>query len=70
MIDAMQADFPRLSLGSLRRYHANLEQHHHFICEVCGAIRDITLPLNTNRIRVDFFGLCIECGPDRGQRSP
>ncbi len=63
----MQADFPRLSLGtvyrnldvlvsegeideipsvgSLRRYHANLEQHNHFICEVCGGIRDITLPV-------------------------
>ncbi len=101
----MQADFPRLSLGtvyrnldvlvsegeidelpstgSLRRYHANLEQHNHFICEVCGVVQDITLPvpkqlksslrrnhrLSANRIRVDFFGLCVECGPSRGQRK-
>ncbi len=71
------------SVGSLRRYHANLEEHNHFICEVCGVIRDISVPvpkrlksslrrnhrLSANRIRVDFFGLCVECGPGRGQRK-
>lgn len=27
------------------RYDANQEEHHHFVCTVCGKIRDIYLPL-------------------------
>lgn len=57
------------------RYEANVKPHYHFICESCGCIIDINLPIiselnnkvdnlissNTKRHRIEFFGLCKEC---------
>ena len=57
------------------RYDGNLEPHHHFNCEGCGRILDIDLPtprglakrlserhgLVSNRVRMSFFGLCLDC---------
>lgn len=57
------------------RFDANIEPHYHFICEVCGKIKDLDLPvdnkLNTrveeaihmtvNTHRIEFYGICDDC---------
>ena len=57
------------------RYDGNPKQHHHFICEACGAIDDLHLQAppslaqklrrargrTASRVRIDFFGLCEAC---------
>jgi Fe2+ or Zn2+ uptake regulation protein len=57
------------------RYDANREPHHHFTCEHCGRIDDISLKLADDlarrvrrkyrlaprRFRVEFYGLCRDC---------
>ncbi len=57
------------------RFEANIEPHYHFICESCGAIKDLSLPIDKTlnrriqseteytvfRHRIDFFGLCSFC---------
>ncbi len=57
------------------RYDGNPDPHHHFVCERCGEIEDLELPLPTGlltrlhrkhglaarRVRIDFYGLCREC---------
>jgi Fe2+ or Zn2+ uptake regulation protein len=61
--------------GALR-YDGNPAPHHHFTCEDCGHIQDISIPapralgrqlreryaLQAHRIRIDFIGLCTSCG--------
>ena len=56
-------------------YDANTSHHYHFICEKCGAIRDLPLPVDTQmerkvedqtgfeirNHRIDFYGLCDAC---------
>lgn len=56
-------------------YDANTSKHYHFICESCGAIRDLTIPFDTTleqkvaeqtdfqirNHRLDFYGLCEKC---------
>jgi len=56
-------------------YDANTSRHYHFICEKCGAIRDLPLPVDTQmerkvedqtgfeirNHRIDFYGLCDAC---------
>ncbi|MFW5710825.1 MAG: Fur family transcriptional regulator [Spirochaetota bacterium] len=56
-------------------YDANTSKHYHFICEKCGAIRDLPLPVDTQmerkvedqtgfeirKHRIDFYGLCDAC---------
>ena len=56
-------------------YDANTSRHYHFICEKCGAIRDLPLPVDTQmerkvedqtgfeirNHRIDFYGLCDTC---------
>lgn len=65
----------QLNEGKLRFEHASLEDHHHFICENCGSIKDIsdcnieTLEktiikkkgLLIKRHSLEFFGLCKSC---------
>jgi Fe2+ or Zn2+ uptake regulation protein len=60
--------------GTLR-YDGNPTPHHHFTCQACGQIQDISLPapralgrqlreryaLEAHRIRIDFIGLCTQC---------
>jgi Fur family transcriptional regulator, peroxide stress response regulator len=58
------------------RFEANTQLHHHFICESCGSIIDLALPVDeslNDRIRketpftaryhrIEFFGVCDKCG--------
>ena len=64
-----------LSEGKAARYDANLHRHHHFVCEKCGMVEDIS-QCNVEKIEKDlqktkgllirhhsleFFGLCAKC---------
>ena len=66
----------KIDFGStFDRYDANTDPHYHFICERCGAIIDLGMPVNEelNRIvekqthhkatrhRIEFYGICEEC---------
>lgn len=63
-----------LSEGTAARFDANLHRHHHFICEICGAVEDVPwfdLPhapgrsgLRGREIRnyeITFRGACARC---------
>ena len=57
------------------RYDYNLDEHYHFICEKCGSIYDLKVPVNNSiektvmeqtdfeisRHRIDFYGRCGNC---------
>jgi Fur family transcriptional regulator, peroxide stress response regulator len=57
------------------RYDHNLTEHYHFICEKCGSIYDLKVPVNKsieksvmeqtdfeiNHHRIDFYGRCGNC---------
>jgi len=59
----------------IERYDGNLSEHYHFICEQCGSIQDLDLPLikglenrikkqvgvEVTRHRIDFYGICSAC---------
>ncbi|RUM29460.1 MAG: transcriptional repressor [Aquifex sp.] len=58
--------------GNSARYDANLEEHHHLICEKCGKIEDIKLDQKLNIPRefhgyttksysVNVYGVCPDC---------
>jgi len=63
------------SPGRAVRYDGNPEPHHHFVCEACGAIRDVDVSvppqlqtslrrrhrLRASRLRIDFYGCCESC---------
>jgi Fur family peroxide stress response transcriptional regulator len=66
----------KIDFGStFDRFEANLTQHYHFICENCGCILDLNLPVDealnkkvtsstpflANRHRIEFYGLCENC---------
>ncbi len=66
----------KIGFGStFDRFDANTGPHYHFVCEKCGAIIDLEIPVDeslndrvnsaTNftakRHRVEFFGLCDRC---------
>jgi Fur family peroxide stress response transcriptional regulator len=66
----------KIDFGStFDRYDANTAPHYHFICERCGSITDLSLPmentmhdkverstnLKVKRHRIEFFGLCDRC---------
>jgi Fur family peroxide stress response transcriptional regulator len=62
------------------RFDANTGAHYHFICERCGAIIDLGLPVDealnervnrgtrfhAKRHRIEFFGVCDRCQPGGG----
>lgn len=73
-----------VSEGKLKNVHfddatdhfdANTSKHYHFICEKCGAIRDLEIPFDetlehkvarqtgfeVRHHRMDFYGLCEKC---------
>jgi Fe2+ or Zn2+ uptake regulation protein len=66
-----------LVAGRPARYDARVAPHHHFCCDVCGAITDVDLPvprslarrlaeehgLAAQRIHVSFHGSCPGCEP-------
>jgi Fur family transcriptional regulator, peroxide stress response regulator len=61
------------------RFEAATIQHHHFICESCGRVIDLDLPVDDSLTRklekatgytatrheIRLFGLCDKCGPTR-----
>lgn len=76
-----QGKIRKIDFGStFDRYDANIGPHYHFICERCGSITDLDLPVDrrldervsratgyeTRRHRIEFYGLCGRCrGEDR-----
>ncbi len=73
---AEQGCIQELKFGStFDRYDGNVNPHYHFICELCGMIKDIEIEHNdelnrkveeaTNykvkNHRLEFFGYCDEC---------
>jgi Fur family peroxide stress response transcriptional regulator len=64
--------------GKAARYDANLQPHHHFLCETCGAIEDLPwfdLPSGMERVaagvrevrsyEIVFRGCCARCRKPR-----
>jgi Fur family peroxide stress response transcriptional regulator len=66
----------KIDFGStFDRFDANIARHYHFICERCGSITDLTMPMRdelnkrvdeetnfkTRRHRIEFYGLCDRC---------
>ena len=66
----------RIDFGSTYdRFDANVSQHYHFICDRCGSIIDLELPIDraleervaqatpfrVRRHRIEFFGVCDRC---------
>jgi Fur family peroxide stress response transcriptional regulator len=71
-----------MSEGKAARFDANLRPHHHFLCERCGVVEDISwfdLPLSAGRAalgerdvdnyQVVFRGACVRCRPSRPKRG-
>jgi Fur family peroxide stress response transcriptional regulator len=71
----------KIDFGStFDRYDANITPHYHFICERCGSITDLEIPIdeelnikvknatrfNPKRHRIEFYGLCEKCEKKRG----
>jgi len=66
----------KIDFGStFDRFDANIGPHYHFICERCGSIIDLELPIDealneqvdrttpftARRHRIEFFGVCDRC---------
>jgi Fur family peroxide stress response transcriptional regulator len=71
-----------MSEGKAARFDANLRRHHHFICERCGTVEDISwfdLPLSTGRAalggrdvsnyEIVFRGACVRCRQSQAARG-
>ena len=71
-----QGVIKKIDFGStFDRFDANTGAHYHFVCERCGSIIDLELPVDealnervnrgtnfhANRHRIEFFGLCDRC---------
>ncbi|NLM69292.1 MAG: transcriptional repressor [Firmicutes bacterium] len=65
-----------LSYGSTySRFDGNPDNHYHFVCEECGKVYDVDIPVNNeidtqledkygvkvNLHRLEFYGTCREC---------
>ena len=60
------------------RFDGNTGPHYHFVCERCGAIIDLELPIDraldrrvneatpytARRHRIEFYGICDRCRAD------
>ena len=73
----------KIDFGStFDRFDANTGQHYHFVCEQCGAIVDLELPMDqtlnervnratpftAQRHRIEFYGTCDQCKRSGGPR--
>ena len=72
-----------LDSGGFCRYDGNTARHHHFICEVCGQISDLIVPvdraldrrtasrtgLEISHHRIEFYGRCPACRAKRPRRA-
>ena len=71
----------KIDFGStFDRFDANIGPHYHFVCERCGSIIDLELPVDAglndrvnrstrfhaNRYRIEFFGVCDRCQGNAG----
>jgi Fur family peroxide stress response transcriptional regulator len=71
----------KIDFGStFDRFDANTGPHYHFVCERCGAIIDLELPidetlnervsqatrLRARHHRIEFFGVCDRCQQEEG----
>lgn len=71
-----QGKIQELKFGStFDRYDGNVDLHYHFICDDCGAIKDIDMPpveeldrkveqqtnFRVNEHRLEFYGICDRC---------
>lgn len=64
-----------MALGGTDRFEGNITPHYHLVCDNCGIVADIEMPIyaeinrkagrmssfKINRHRIDFFGLCEKC---------
>ena len=65
-----------LNYGStLSRYDGNPQEHYHFVCEKCGAVLDVDIPVQKEleilaaqeleaeieHHRLEFYGVCRKC---------
>jgi Fur family transcriptional regulator, peroxide stress response regulator len=80
--DLVQAGLVRevAAEGRAARFDAKGMQHHHFICDRCGSVEDVTwyeVPKPARRslgkrtlreCELIFRGLCTECAPRRASR--
>lgn len=66
----------KIDFGStFDRFEAKTTPHYHFICERCGSVNDVDLPVEESlnervsretpftalRHRIEFYGICDEC---------
>lgn len=66
----------KLDFGStFDRYEAAKKDHYHFVCEICGNVIDLDMPIKTElntevedlvgfqtrNHRIEFFGICKKC---------
>ncbi len=65
------------------RFDAEMKEHSHFVCETCGKIEDVDVPLNNDwgrsisaslgrkvsGYRLDFYGSCDDCDPQESHPS-
>ena len=66
----------KIDFGStFDRFDANTSEHYHFICEKCGAIYDLEMPIiyklnedvkdetnfEVHSHRIEFYGVCEKC---------
>ena len=71
-----------MSEGKAARFDANLRRHHHFVCERCHAVEDISwfeLPPSSGRAalrgrdvtsyQIVFRGACIRCRDSQPERG-
>ena len=67
----------KIDFGStFDRFEAKVDPHYHFVCDGCGAIVDLDIPVDdalnervqeatsfaVRRHRIEFFGICDRCG--------
>lgn len=73
-------EIQELAFGSTHsRFDANADGHYHFVCENCGTIEDLDMPImpeleeelkkygdfKVSSHRLEFYGLCAECAQDK-----
>jgi Fur family peroxide stress response transcriptional regulator len=75
----------KLDFGSSNdRFEARSAPHHHFVCESCGRVTDLDLPIDdlltkklqkatglaATRHEIRLYGVCEKCGSKAGTRAP
>jgi Fe2+ or Zn2+ uptake regulation protein len=73
---AAQGLVRRIAFGaSVDRFEANVHSHHHFVCDRCGAVADLAVPVDetltrklgraagvkADRHEIRLYGVCARC---------